>query len=136
LDITTTDGSSCYAYLEHCLDQNENELETDMVEDFKALRNLFIYKMKCIGISLEVVQQFKKVSDHLPLSHIANRLFILTDPSFSEKLDILEQVSFREGIMKIKHRVSSFLQKMIHVVRIETLLYLCCYINISKQIGF
>jgi hypothetical protein len=89
-----------------------------MADDFKALRDLFIYKMKCIGISPEVVQQFKKVSDHLPLSHIANQLFIRTDPSFSEKLDILEQVSFREGIMKIKHRVSSFLQKMIHVVRI------------------
>lgn len=116
-DISNSDGGCIYeALLEHYFDK-ESSIQSEETLIFSSLCQMYISKLKLIGVSCHVLDQFNQLLAKSHVSHVANLLLYLTDSSLGDKLRTLEAVDVKQRLHQVHHAVSSYLQvnkKMLH----------------------
>ncbi|KAL9546252.1 hypothetical protein MBANPS3_006755 [Mucor bainieri] len=109
-DISNSDGGCLYeALLEHYFDKDSN-IQSEETRIFSSLCQMYISKMKLIGVSCHVLDQFNQLLAKSQVSHAANLLLYLTDSSLGDKLRTLEAVDVKQRLHQVHHAVSSYLQ--------------------------
>lgn len=108
-DISNSDGGSIYeALLEHYFGNDCIQAEETVF--FNSLCQMYITKLRLIGVSCHVLDQFNQLMAKSQKSQIANLLLYLTDSSLGDKLRILEAVDVKQRLHQVHNAVSSYLQ--------------------------
>ncbi|GAN11195.1 lon protease [Mucor ambiguus] len=109
-DISNSDGGCLYeALLEHHFDK-DNNIQSEETLIFNSLCQMYISKLKLIGVSYHVLDQFSQLLTKSHISHAANLLLYLTDSSLGDKLRTLEAVDVKQRLHQVHHAVNSYLQ--------------------------
>ncbi|KAK4521346.1 uncharacterized protein ATC70_011961 [Mucor velutinosus] len=109
-DISNSDGGCLYeAVLEHYFDK-DNSIQSEETHIFNSLCQMYISKLKLIGVSRHVLDQFNQLLAKSHVSQVANLLLYLTDSSLGDKLRALEAVDVKQRLHQVHHAVSSYLQ--------------------------
>ncbi|KAL7335941.1 hypothetical protein PS15p_201346 [Mucor circinelloides] len=109
-DISNSDGGCLYeALLEHYFDK-DNCIQSEETLIFNSLCQMYISKLRLIGVSCHVLDQFNQLLAKSQVSHAANLLLYLTDSSLGDKLRTLEAVDVKQRLHQVQHAVSSYLQ--------------------------
>lgn len=125
-DISNSDGGCLYeALLEHYFDK-DNCIQSEETLIFNSLCQMYISKLRLIGVSCHVLDQFNQLLAKSQVSHAANLLLYLTDSSLGDKLRTLEAVDVKQRLHQVQHAVSSYLQVNKYKPYIHT------YINYSN----
>lgn len=110
-DISNSDGGNIYeALLEHHFDKEDSVIQTDEAIIFNSLCQIYMSKLRLIGVSCHVLDQFNQLLTKSHVSHVANLLMCLTDSSLGDKLRTLEAVDVKQRLHQVHHAVSSYLQ--------------------------
>lgn len=112
-DISNSDGGSIYeALLEHYFDKDCIQKEETVI--FNSLCQMYITKLRLIGVSCHVLDQFSQLLAKSQVSQVANLLLYVTDSSIGDKLRILEAVDVKQRLHQVHNAVSSYLQVTIY----------------------
>ncbi|KAG1473548.1 hypothetical protein G6F56_000894 [Rhizopus delemar] len=105
-DVTSVDGGNSFQVaLNHYSEQ-----EYVQGDDFEDVCYSFVEKMKSIGVSLSVLNQFCQAVKRYPISHVANLLLCLSECSVHDRLHALKTVDLRERLTNIRATVTLYLQ--------------------------
>lgn len=106
-NVTSVDGGNSFQVeLSHYFDGDNIEI----IDDFIDVCYSFVNKMKSIGVSISVLNQFCQAIKRYPISHVANLLLCLTECSIHEKLHALEIIDLTERLTNIRNTVTRYLQ--------------------------
>ncbi|CEP14040.1 hypothetical protein [Parasitella parasitica] len=108
-DISNSDGGSIYeALLEHYFDKDSIQSEEALI--FNSLCQMYTTKLRLIGVSCHVLEQFNQSIARTHVSNAANLLLYLTDSSLGDKLRTLEAADVKQRLHQVHHAVSTYLQ--------------------------
>ncbi|KAI8641503.1 ATP-dependent protease La [Parasitella parasitica] len=108
-DISNSDGGNIYeALLEHYFDKDNIQSEEALI--FNSLCQMYTTKLRLIGVSCHVLDQFNQLIARTHVSNAANLLLYLTDSSLGDKLRTLEAVDVKQRLHQVHYAVSTYLQ--------------------------
>ncbi|KAI8975073.1 Lon protease C-terminal proteolytic domain-containing protein [Mycotypha africana] len=116
-DICTADGGAFFhALSEYSLEDEENYFANEaLVQQEKSFRTLcqtYLSKMRAIGISPSVLNQFAKKLQSNPVPHVAPLLLCISDSPLCEKLRALKNSDSNQRIKDIHHVIERYLQTL------------------------
>lgn len=111
-DVSSKDGGGQYeALLEHYPDNTqEQNLKLEDQLGFQNLVMEFIEKMKYIGVSHSVLNEFSELVDRCHVSNVANLILCITDSPFCDKLRALELSDTRQRLTQVNQVLNRYLK--------------------------